>query len=61
MSSRYLELRPTNSTNDDKYAFKHGVAQINFTIPEGNYVLDPTSVRIVGDIRYYKNESGSSN
>ena len=60
MSSRYLELRPTNSTNDDKYAFKHGVAQINFTIPEGNYVLDPTSVRIVGDIRYYKNESGDA-
>ena len=23
MSSRYLELRCTNSTNDDKYAFKH--------------------------------------
>lgn len=57
MSSRYLELRCTNSTNDDKYAFKHGVAQLNWTIPEGNYVLDPSSVRIVGDIRYYKNEN----
>ena len=60
MSSRYLELAPSNKTTDDKYAFKKGVAQINWTIPEGNYVLDPTSVRIVGDIRYYKDEAGTA-
>jgi len=60
MSSRYLELSPSNKTTDDKYSFKKGVAQINWTIPEGNYVLDPTSVRIVGEVRYYKDESGTA-
>lgn len=57
MSSRYLELRPSNSTNDDRYAFKNGVSQINWDIPEGNFVLDPSSVRICGEIRYYKDEA----
>jgi hypothetical protein len=60
MSSRYLELAPTNKTTDDKYAFKKGVAQVNFDIPEGNFVLDPSSVRIVGDIRFYKNDADAT-
>jgi hypothetical protein len=57
MSSRYLELAPTNKTTDNKYSFKKGVAQLNFTIPEGNYVLDPSSVRIVGNITFFKNDN----
>lgn len=57
MSSRYLELRPSNSTNNDKYSFKEGVAQINWDIPSGNFVLDPTSVRICGDVQYFKDEA----
>ncbi len=56
MSSRYLELAPTNKTTDNKYSFKKGVAQLNFTIPEGNYVLDPSSVRLVGNITFFKND-----
>ena len=54
MSSKYLELAPTNKTTDNKYSFKKGVAQLNFTIPEGNYVLDPSSVRIVGNITFFQ-------
>jgi hypothetical protein len=57
MSSRYLELAPTNKTTDNKYSFKKGVAQLNFTIPEGNYVLDPSSVRLVGNITFFKNDN----
>ncbi len=57
MSSRYLELAPTNKTTDNKYSFKKGVSQLNFTIPEGNYVLDPASVRIVGNITFFKNDN----
>ena len=59
MSSRYLELAPTNKTTDNKYSFKKGVAQLNFTIPEGNYVLDPASVRIVGNITFFKNDQAN--
>ena len=57
MTSRYLELTPSNKTTDDTYAFKSGVAQINWTIPEGNFVLDPHSVRISGDVRFYKDSA----
>lgn len=57
MSSRYLELAPTNKTTDNKYSAKKGVSQINFTIPEGNYVLDPSSVRIVGKVTFFKNDN----
>jgi hypothetical protein len=57
MSSRYLELACTNKTNDNKYAFRRGVSQLNWTIPEGNYVLDPASVRIVGNITFFKNDN----
>ncbi len=57
MSSRYLELRPSNSTNTDRYSYKDGVAQINWDIPSGNFVLDPSSVRICGDVQYFKDES----
>ena len=53
MTSRYLELAPTNKTTDGKYAFSKGISSLNFSIPEGNYVLDPTSVRICGDVRFY--------
>ncbi len=60
MSSRYLELAPTNKTTDDKYSFKKGVAQVNFSIPEGQHVLDPTSVRLVGDVRFYKNDADAT-
>ena len=41
MTSRYLELAPTNKTTDGKYAYKNGIASLNWTTPEGNYVLDP--------------------
>lgn len=54
MSSRYLELAPSNKTTDGKYSFKNGVASITFDIPEGNYLLDPSSLRIAGAFKVYK-------
>lgn len=54
MTSRYLELAPSNKTTDGKYSFKNGVAQITFDIPEGQYLLDPSSLRIAGGVRIYE-------
>jgi hypothetical protein len=54
MSSRYLELAPQNRSSDNTYAFRKGYAQLDFRIPEGSHVLDPHSVRLVGDIRFFK-------
>ena len=56
MTSRYLELAPSNKSTDNKYAFKKGYSQLDFTIPEGNFVLDPSSVRLVGDVRFFKTD-----
>ena len=60
MSSRYLELAPSNKTTDSKYSFKKGVASITWDIPEGNYLLDPDSLRICGDFRVFKDSAGTS-
>ena len=57
MTSRYLELAPSNKSTDNKYAFKNGFAALNFDIPEGNFVLDPSSVRIVGDLVCFKDSA----
>lgn len=59
MTSRYLELACSNKTTDDKYSYKRGISQLNFTIPEGNFVLDPHSVRLVGDVRFFKNDKAT--
>ncbi len=58
MSSRYLELAPSNKTTTGKYSFKNGVAQISFDIPEGAYLLDPSSIRIAGGVELFKNTAG---
>ena len=50
---RYIELSPSNKTTDNLYSYKRGIAQLNFQIPEGNYLLDPSSVRICGGIRWW--------
>ncbi len=59
MSTRYLDLAPSNKTTDQKYSFKKGVAQLQFQIPPGNYLLDPSSVRIVGKVQYFNDTNGT--
>ena len=59
MSTRYLDLAPSNKTTDQKYSFKKGVAQLQFQIPPGNYLLDPASVRIVGKVQYFNDTQGT--
>ena len=59
MTTRYLELAPSNKTTDSKYSFKKGVAQLQFQIPSGNYLLDPASVRIVGKVQYFNDTNGT--
>ena len=57
MSSRNLELAPQNKSSDNLYAFKRGYSQLDFRIPQGNFVLDPSSVRLCGNIRFYKEDT----
>ncbi len=57
MSSRNLELAPQNKSSDNKYSFKRGYSQLDFRIPQGNFVLDPSSVRLVGNIRFFKEDT----
>tara|TARA_R110001592_G_scaffold59766_6_gene181473 strand:- start:1885 stop:3213 length:1329 start_codon:yes stop_codon:yes gene_type:complete len=60
MSQRYLELAPSNKTTNGKYSFKNGVAQISWDIPEGNYLLDPSSLRIAGSVQLFQDTAGTA-
>jgi hypothetical protein len=60
-TSRVLQIDPTNSTTSGIYSFRSGQAQVNFDIPQGNYLLDPTSVRLEGGIKFYKNATDTPN
>ncbi len=54
MSSRYIEIRPDNIPADGKISFKNGFPVLSFTISAQNAMLDPRSIRIVGDFSAYK-------
>jgi len=57
MSSRNLEILPSNKTTDGTYSYRNGQAQITFDIPAGAYLLDPDSLRIAGDFIVYKDSA----
>tara|TARA_R110000824_G_scaffold46718_1_gene133875 strand:- start:3242 stop:4564 length:1323 start_codon:yes stop_codon:yes gene_type:complete len=54
MSSRYIEIRPDNIPADGKISFKNGFPVLSFTVSAQNAMLDPRSIRIVGDFSAYK-------
>jgi len=54
MSSRYIEIRPDNIPADGKISFKNGFPVLSFTISAQSGMLDPRSIRIVGDFAAYK-------
>jgi len=60
MSSRVLQIDPTNATTDGIFSFRGGQAQINFDIPQGNHLLDPGSIRLEGTFRVYKDGNKTS-
>ena len=54
MTSRYIEIRPDNIPADGKISFKNGFPVLSFTISAQDGLLDPSTVRIVGEFNAYK-------
>ena len=54
MSNRYLEIACSNKSADNKMSFRNGISDLIFQIPAMNSTLIPSSVRVVGTLRIYK-------
>tara|TARA_R110000822_G_scaffold58851_3_gene146956 strand:+ start:10019 stop:11365 length:1347 start_codon:yes stop_codon:yes gene_type:complete len=59
MSNRFLEIACSNKTSDGKMSYRHGISDLIFQIPAMNSTLIPSSVRIVGKLKVFKNQSGA--
>lgn len=57
MTSRYIEIRPDNIPSNGKISFKNGFPVLSFTISAQNGLLDPSTIRIVGDFSAYKDNA----
>ena len=53
-TSRYIEIRPDNIPADGIISFKNGFPVLSFTISAQDGMLDPSTVRIVGQFSAYK-------
>ena len=53
-TSRYIEIRPDNIPADGKISFKNGFPVLSFTISAQDGLLDPSTIRIVGDFAAFK-------
>lgn len=53
MTSRYVEIRPDNVPADGVVSFKNGFPVLSFTISAQDGLLDPASIRIVGNLNVY--------
>lgn len=53
-TSRYVSVRPDNIPSDGKISFKNGFPILSFTIQAQNGILNPESIRIAGQARFYK-------
>jgi hypothetical protein len=54
MTSRYIEIRPDNIPADGKISFKNGFPVLSFTVSAQDGLLDPSTLRIVGDFAAFK-------
>ncbi len=59
MTSRYIEIRPDNIPADGKISFKNGFPVLSFTVSAQDGLLDPATIRIVGDFAAYKDNLAS--
>ena len=57
MTSRYIQLQPDNRPADGKVSYKNGFPVLSFTISAQEGLLDPSSIRIVGNLNVYKNNA----
>ena len=58
-TSRYIEIRPDNIPADGKISFKNGFPVLSFTISAQDGLLDPATIRVVGDFAAYKDNLAS--
>ena len=52
--SRYIEIRPDNIPANGKISFKNGFPVLSFSVSAQNGMLDPRSIRIVGEFSAFK-------
>ena len=57
MTSRYVEVIPDNVPADGKVSFKNGFPVLSFTVSAQQGLLDPSSIRIVGNLNIYKDNN----
>jgi len=57
MTSRYVEIRPDNVPADGVVSFKNGFPVLSFTISAQQGLLDPSSIRIVGNVNFYSDNN----
>lgn len=55
--SRYIEIRPDNIPSDGVVSFKNGFPVLSFTVSAQEGLLDPSTIRIVGDLNVFKNNN----
>ena len=56
-TSRNIEIRPDNIPADGVISFKNGFPVLSFTISAQDGLLDPSSIRIVGDLNVYSDNN----
>ena len=59
MTSRFIELNPDNVNSDATISFKGGFPVLSFTIQAQNAILDPSTIRINGDVQFNKGFNGA--
>ena len=57
MTSRIIQLQPDNRPADGKVSYKNGFPVLSFTISAQEGLLDPSSIRIVGNFNVFKNNA----
>ena len=57
MTSRYIEIRPDNVPADGVVSFKNGFPVLSFTVSAQQGLLDPSSIRIVGNVNFYSDNN----
>lgn len=59
MTSRIVEIRPDNVPADGVVSFKNGFPVLSFTISAQEGMLDPSSIRIVGNFNVYSDNNAT--
>ena len=56
-SMRYMEIACSNKPSTNKMSFRKGITEMVFQIPEMEAYVIPSSIRICGNIRAYKDDA----